>query len=163
MKHLKTFENFEVVNEELFGLSKKEKFFKSYEELKNGTFIRFGNTTDGTARQVGIPEKADKLKGSVSYTGGLKLSSKYKDEEQFLSEVEADKYEGRIDVDPVNKTFGYTKGDVINRRTSSATSAGLNTGAGGVGDARPGLPKLDDKTKDKKKKDDGSDKESDKK
>jgi hypothetical protein len=124
----------EDVNE-ILGFSKKEKFMKGIEQLENGTFIYSGNRHDGNARQGGIPSEPTKqVKGAASYLGGLKLNPKYSGEQEMLQAAEEDGYEGLIRVNSKDKTFFYQPSSEISY--GSATAAGRNVGAGGLGDAK---------------------------
>lgn len=121
----------EEINE-ILGFSKKEKFMNSIKELQNGTFIYSGNKHDNTARQGGIPEKPEKqIKGAASYLGSLKLNPRYSSEQEMLKAAEEDNYEGLVKVNVKDKTFFYQPSSDISY--SSATAAGKNVGAGGLG------------------------------
>jgi len=115
----------------LFGGGKKSEFMKNYQELKDGQYIHSGNSFDKNARQAGIPQQAELRKGSIDYVGGLRLNPRHRNEGEFLKAAEEDKYEGQIFVNRQEKTYEYR--DSKNIKLGSATAAGLNTGAGGMG------------------------------
>jgi hypothetical protein len=108
MKHLKTFEGFTQINEE------------------EGTIGKIL----GTDKKGIFMEQLEDLKSK-----GYKVyTKKHATEEEMIEFADRHGYKGKIQYSlrpPLNKTFWFRPEDEINR--GSSTSAGLNTGAGGMG------------------------------
>jgi ribosomal protein S24E len=109
MKYIKTFENFSPINEE--------------EEGNLGKFL-------GTDKEGNFMDKLENLKGK-----GFKVYTKvHKTEEDMIEFARSHKFKGELKFSPntpEGKVYFFVPEEKISR--GSATSAGLNTGAGGMG------------------------------